>query len=263
MTSTARWFRWPLDVVARPSELVATRADEEAQTRRHAVATSVRLLVVYFSNLLFYALPLTLAGFGVTTESDAPSAFVTAAEPLVADVDAMWQLMSAFVQNSAFLFVATVLTFVTFHFGVLLTSSSDGIVRSLRAVTYSTGIYLATMFTIVWYVSTASNIAVADDFLIAIQKQFIYYFIDRVGTDLGLPGGRPEAIDLANLTTVGQGLLVLLLLSAVYYLYVLYVGARISHRATWYESLVTVIFVLVSPAIYVLGTIFVTLAIAP
>ncbi|MXV63679.1 hypothetical protein GS429_16755 [Natronorubrum sp. JWXQ-INN-674] len=248
-------LRWPVDVLARPKVLVASRADEETDSVAHAIVTSLRISVFYFANLLLYALPLTIAGFGVVNESAAPEGFAAFAEPLVNDPDAAWQLSSALVQNSAFLFVATVLTFVTFHLGVVLTRSSDGIVRSLRTVSYSTGIYLAVMFTVVWYVATAPGIRVADEFLLALQAEFFYFFIDLVGVNLELPGGRPEAVDLGRLTRTGQAMFVVLLLSAVYYLYVLYLGARISHQSTRLEAIIAVFFVTISPAIYVLGVI--------
>lgn len=253
--STVGLLRWPVDVLARPKVLVTSRADEETVGIVHAAIMVIKISFFYFANLLLYALPLTLAGFGVVEESTAPEAFASFAAPLVADTDAAWQLSSALVQNSAFLFVATILTFITFHLGVVLTRSSDGIVRSLRTVSYSTGIYLAVMFTVVWYVATAPNIRVADEFLLSIQAEFFYFFIDLAGANLELPGGRPEPVDLQQLTTVGQAMFVVLLLSAVYYLYVLYLGARISHQTTRFEAFVAVGFVTISPAIYVLGVI--------
>lgn len=253
--TTVKLHRWPIDVILRPENLVATRADEETGRAVHALVSSVRISLFYFANLLMYALPLTLAGFGIAEDSAVPAAFESAVGPLVADPQRAWELTSALLQNSAFLFVATVLTFGTFHLGVVLTRSSDGIVRSLRTVTYSTGIYLAVMFTVVWFVATAPGIRVVDELLVFLQAEFIYFFIDLTGAGLELPGGRPDPVDVSQLTTLGQAMVVLLVLSGVYYLYVLYLGARVSHRATKFEALIATGFVIVAPALYVIAII--------
>lgn len=252
---TTGLFRWPIDVLLRPEALVAARSDEETTGVLAAIATSVKVSIVYFANLLLYALPLTYAGIGTGEASTAPEGIRSLVGPFVTDPDAFWQFSVALVRNSSFLFVATILTFGTFHLGVVLTRSSDGIVRSLRTVSYSTGIYLATMFTVVWYAATAPSVRVADDLLVSLQASFFYFFIDRSGANLDLPGGRPDSVDPGLMTTVDQLLLTALLLSAVYYLYVLYVGARVSHRCTRFEALVAVAFVTVSPALYAIGVI--------
>ena len=257
---TGELLRWPVDVMARPEALIENRTEGDTGGGAQTITTSVRISIFYFANVLLYALPLTLAGFGVSKIRTAPGVVASRLAPIVDDPDAVWQLAVALAQNSSFLFVATVLTFGTFHLGVLLTGSSDGIVRSLRAVSYSTGIYLAIMFTAVWYVATSPSIRVADEFLIYLQAEFFYVFIDLLGVGLEVPGGRREPVDLSRLTAVGQGMFVLLLLSATYYLYVLYLGARVAHRATRFEALVAVGFVAFVPAMYVLGVIGVTLA---
>lgn len=257
---TGELLRWPVDVMARPGALIENQTGDDARGAARAIATSVRISIFYFANVLLYALPLTLAGFGVSETGTAPGVIASRLAPIVDDPDAFWQLTVALVQNSSFLFVATVLTFGTFHLGVLLTGSSTGVVRSLRTVSYSTGIYLAIMFTAVWYVSTSPSIRVADEFLIYLQAEFFYVFIDLLEVGLDVPGGRREPVDLGRLTAAGQGMFVLLLLSATYYLYVLYLGARVAHRATRFEALVAVGFVAFVPAMYVLGVIAVTLA---
>ncbi|MFC4438540.1 MULTISPECIES: hypothetical protein [Natrialbaceae] len=251
-------LRWPVDVIFRPRGLVSTRAAERVPGVRSAIIASIRLSTFYFANLVLYALPLTLAGIGITETGPAPATFTTIVAPLLRAPDAAWQVTMALAQNSAFLFVATALTFGTFHLGVFLTGSSAGVVRSLRTVSYSTGIYLAIIFTVVWVMATTPAIRVADDFLIYLQAEFIYAVIDLTGAELGLPGGRPAPVDLSQLTAIGQGLLVLLLLAAVYYLYVLYLGARVAHQATRFEAAVAVGCVILAPVLYVLGLIVVT-----
>jgi len=89
----------------------------------------------------------------------------------------MWLFVLRVVQNSLFLLTAAVITFVAFHIGVRLVGGSEGIIRSLRVITYSTALYLATIFTLVWLASTHSGVAVADRLLIGIQSEFIYFLL--------------------------------------------------------------------------------------
>ncbi|EMA37856.1 hypothetical protein [Halobiforma nitratireducens] len=250
--------RWPVNVVFRPSSFVNLDPDQEAANTLDALTSAVRLLGFYFVNLLLYALPLTLAGFGIRDGAATPHVVTSVLSPLGVDPHTVWQFSSALVTNSAFLLLATILTFGTFHVGLILTRSSKGAIRSLHAVSYSSGIYLAVMFSTVVYLSTESGLAVAEEFLLWLQTSFIQFFIDLVGADLVPPveASRPE---LAAMTTLEQAVLTVLLLSAVYFLYVLYVGARTVHDATRFEALVATGFVLLSPALYVLGTIYLTM----
>lgn len=259
--TTGGIIRWPIDVLVRPSEFVRIDPSQEPANRLDAFTNAVRLLGFYFVNLLLYAVPLTLAGFGVHEGTTAPAAVSAILEPLVDDPDVVWQFSSSLVANGVFLLLATGLTLVTFHIGVVIAGSSRGMVQSLRAVSYSTGIYLAVMFSIVVSISTTAGFTVAEELLLWIQSAFIQFFIDLVGAELVPPvvASRP---DLAAMTTVEQVVLTVLLLSAVYFLYVLYAGARTSHGATRLEALIATAFVLASPALYVLGTIFLTVGFA-
>lgn len=47
----------------------------------------------------------------------------------------------------------------------------------------------------------------ARELVIAAQKAFIYFFIDLTGSDLGLPGGRPDAVDPGALSSDGTTIL--------------------------------------------------------
>lgn len=252
---TTRVFSWPLDVVARPSRLVDANVDRETADSIDAIARGVWISAFYFANLVVYSLPLTLSGFGLQERRAAPGVVVAATDPFVGSPQAVWEFASALFQNSAFLFVASILVFLTFHFGLWLSRSSRGVIRSMWAVSYSTGIYIAVMFTIAWFVATSPAVAVADDLLLWIQSEFFYFFIDLLGAPFELPGGRVPPADTTQLTGLGKAALTGLVLSAVYALYVLFVGAKRFHGATNFEASVAVGFVLVSPAIYVVGTI--------
>lgn len=255
MTRAIGILEWPLNTLARPERLVSGRTFSETRRLTTQLLEASWIVLFLFGNLVLYAAPLTLAGYGVGGGISAPAAFVNTFDPVLNDPAGVWEFLVALSRNSAFLLVATLLTFFTFHVGVILSRSSHGILQSLRAVAYSTGVYLAVMFSLVWYVSTAPGIAVADDILIAVQAEFFYYFIDLLNVGLGLPGGRPSGIPTEGLKNLGLMILALLIVSAVYFLYVLYVAARVGHNANRIEAMIATGFVLVSPALYVIGII--------
>jgi len=241
------------DAVVRPSRFVAGRTVEDNGSRFRALRKLAKLTVVYVTNLALYALPLTLTGFGVNESATAPAWFAASAASALADPTELWQFLAGFVQNSAFLFVATVLTLLTFHAGVVLSRSSQGLMQTVHTVVYSTSAYLAGIFTVVWFLSTNDGVAAARDLVLAAQAQFVYVFIDLLGSDLGLPGGRPDPAPVAELSGDGRLLLAVLVVMGLYYLYSLYLGARINHHTSRFTGLVVVTFVALSPALYVVG----------
>ena len=245
-----------VDAVGRPSTFVQSQVDTYTDNRFGQVVIGTRLSAFYVLNLLLYAGPLTLAGFGESQIAFAPGPLLVSFLSLfVSDAAGAFDFVIRLLQNSAFIFVASLLVFVTFHLGLLLTRSSRGVLQSVHTVTYSIGIYLAAVFTLAWYISTAESIAVADDWLIALQKEYIYFFIDLVGVPVGLPGGRPTPVDLTRLTQNGQLALAALLIAVLYFVYTLYLGARMNHNANRLESAIAVGTVAVAPAIYVIGSI--------
>lgn len=245
------------DAVFRPSRFVSGRATAVSNERLFVVKRSLYLTAVYVTNLALYATPLTLTGFGVNQNATPPAWFADSAVAAVGNPAAAWRFLTGFLQNSAFLFVATVLTLVAFHAGVVLTRSSQGILNTVYTVVYSTSAYLAGIFTVVWYLSTNEGVAAARDLVIAAQGSFIYFFIDALGSDLGLPGGRPDPVDPSALSADGTTILAVLVVMALYYLYSLYLGSRINHRADRSTGILVVTFVALSPALYVVGLVLV------
>lgn len=238
-----------------PSSFVAARTDTYASERLLKLRLTARLTVIYFLNLLLYAIPLTLAGFGDVGATAAPTAFAGLVAPVVGNPDSAWRFVSSLGQNSAFLTAAAALTLVTFHAGVVITRSSQGFLQTLHTVVYSTSAYLAAIFTAVWYLSTSTAVAVADGLLIYWQAEFVYFFIDALGAPVGLPGGRPSPVDVSQLSTGGTVAIALLVVALLYYLYSLYLGSRINHHTTRFTAGLVVSIVAVSPAIYVVGSI--------
>lgn len=245
------------DAVFRPSRFVAGHTAEGGRSRLRVLRKLAHLTVVYVTNLALYALPLTLTGFGVDESATAPDWLTNSVAPGFGHPDELWRFLSGFVQNSAFLFVATVLTLFTFHTGVLLSRNSKGLIQTVHTVVYSTSAYLAGIFTVVWALSTSEGVTVARELVVTVQKEFVYYFIDLLGSDLGLPGGRPDPTPVSDLSADGTSLLAVLIVLGLYYLYSLYLGTRINHHTSRFTGLVIVTFVALSPALYVIGLILV------
>jgi hypothetical protein len=243
------------DAVIRPSQFVTAETSVYSATIRSRLRQFVRLLLVYGMNLLLYAVPLSLAGVGVPETAQAPVPFVEMVETAALDPDTMWRLTQAVLSNSAYITAAAGLTFVTFHVGALITLNSSGFLQSLHTVVYSTSAYLAGLFTTVWYLSTNEGVVAAREFVLAMQKAFVYWVIDLLGADLGLPGGRPDGITAVGLTDQGSYLLAVILVLLGYYIYSLYLGARINHDMSRIAALVSVLFVSVSPVVYVGGSV--------
>lgn len=259
-----RWVRRPYDAIVRPAAVVQAPSSYQADSLPQQLRIGLGLLGLFVGNLLLYTLPLSLAGIGtVDPSTTAPPAFASLVEVLTVDADVLWRFSLRLVQNSIYLLLAGLLTFITFHVGVLLTGESKGILTSFRIITYSTALYLATIFTLVWYAATAPNVDAAAELLLALQSEFIYYFIDYLGADVQLPTGRPNGLPTGALTTHGKAVLVGLLVATAYYAYALFLGARVGHGTSRLTSLYVVGFVALSPVFYVVASILVvTLAIA-
>ncbi|ARS89098.1 hypothetical protein [Natrarchaeobaculum aegyptiacum] len=254
--SSFRFARYGYSAIFDPSDVVSANVEVYGQTRRKRAYQAVRLILFYLFNLFLYAVPLTYAGFGATGEVGDPPAFVEGvATSLGTDPLSSWQFLLALVQNCTFLFAASALTFLTFHVAVWLTRNSSGVLQSIHTVVYSTGIYLAAIFSFTWYLSTSPAIVVADQWLIWVQAEFIYAVIDATGTNLELPGGRPGPVDLTGITGSGIVALAGLFVAGLYYLYSLYLGARHNHHSSRFAGLLAVGFVVASPVLFVLGSI--------
>ncbi len=247
------------DAMFRPSEFVAAERRVYTTNRASAISHFRSLITVYLTNLALYAGPLTLAGFGVGSTVDPPPRVVALlAEPL-GDPITVWQLLLAFFQNSAYITALTVVTIITFHLGAFLTFNSRGAIQSVHTVVYTSTAYLAGLFTLAWYLATNPNVPAAREFVLNLQREFVFIVLDFLGVSLTLPGGRPESIAMGEFTRQGIFLIVLLVLMTVYYLYSLYLGARINHRMRRGNALVTLVIVATSPVLYIIGSVTVTM----
>ena len=237
--------------VFRPSRLVSTPGRQQSETLVEKSQRAVHLLLVYLVNLGLYAGPLTFAGIGIRSESAVPDWFAG----LVGTDGPLMIFVAGFVQNSAYLFGVTVATLFGIHLALLVTFQSKGFIRTAYSIVYSTSIYLAGLFTVVWYLTTAEGVRNARDFVVNVQVEFIYRIIELTGSNMRFEIPRPESLVTGNFSLLGEISLVLLVVLFAYYLYSLYLGTRLNHDAGRFEGVVAVLVVVLLPVLYVVGSV--------
>jgi len=105
------------------------------------------------------------------------------------------------------------------------------------------------------YLSTATGLGAAESLVLKLQKKGFYLVIDWLGADVGLPGGRPDGVVVGTISPTGQAILALLGVAAVYFLYSLYLGARINHEMSRSQATAVLTTVGAAPVIYIVGTV--------
>lgn len=251
-------IRGLVDAVFRPRRFVAAQMSAYSTSRMSKLRQIGRLFGVYLVNLITFAGPLTVAGIGVPNTAGSPPSIIHLISPIFGDTATVWRLLLGFIQNSSFITVLAGITLITYHAGILLTRNSAGIIQSIHTVVYSTSAYLAGIFTAVWYLSTTSGLDTAKQYVLNLQREGIYIIIDLLGSGLELPGGRPEQLFIGDFSLTGTLLLSLLVVLLLYYVYSLYLGARLNHRMNRLASVVAVIAVALAPVLYVAGSILVS-----
>ena len=238
--------------VFRPSKLVSVANQHHGETVIHQVRRGLHLLLIYLVNLGLYAGPLTLAGIGIRSEAGVPKWFAGIATP---DPGPLMVFIAGFIQNSLYLLGVTVATVLGIHLALLLTLQSKGFLRTAYSIVYSTSIYLAGLFTVVWYLTTADGVANARETVVNIQVEFIYRVIEVTGSNMQFTMQRPDVLVPGEFSFAGELSLVLLIILFVYYLYSLYLGTRLNHDAGRIEGIIAVIVVILLPILYVVGSI--------
>ncbi|MFC6990012.1 hypothetical protein ACFQJD_17265 [Haloplanus sp. GCM10025708] len=244
------------DALVRPTRFVMADHESLEQSLLGAVDQLGHLGAIFLTNLLAYAIPLTLAGLGTVPETlSTPTWFAALFAPTTVDVAGAWRFTLRFAQNCLYLTGATVATFAAFHAGVLVTRSSTGVLPSLHTVIYSTSAYLAGIFSFVMYLDTTPGVSTAAALVRWIQLRFVYGVLDAFGSDFVLAAwSRPGANPPVGLTTKEQVLLAGLVVAGSYYVYSLYLGSRINHRTDRTTAAMTVVMVLATPLLFVLGS---------
>ncbi|MDR5673162.1 hypothetical protein RH858_08365 [Halalkaliarchaeum sp. AArc-GB] len=243
------------DAVFRPEEFVAVRGVLGGGTTHQKVKHTVALLVVFVVNLFLYAGPLTLAGYGVVEQDTTPDAAILLFSPFM-DVEMATYLVGGFIQNSAFITVLTLVTFVTYHGMLILTLNSQGILLTLHTIVYSVSAYLAGIFTVLVVLTEQEQLATARDLVLEIQIRFLNYAYDLFGVPVEqrvfVSSGE---IQLTALSRTEVAVLTVLVVLVLYFVYSLYLGARINHRGSRFSALLALVAVLLSPLLYVAGLI--------
>jgi len=240
------------NAVFRPAALVTVPTGGPDRSLPAKVDQAFRLGIVYLVNLTLYAGPLTVAGIGIGSGQSIPPwlAGFTGTEP-----GALLRFLAGFVQNSLYLLGITVATLVGAHIALVITLQSKGFLRTAHSVVYSTSIYLAGIFTVVWYLTSAEGVATAREFVINVQVAFIYRMIDLTESDLVFGIDRPDVIVPGEFSTTGEYAIIVLALLLVYYFYSLYLGTRLNHDAGRFEGVLVVLIVILLPITYVIGSI--------
>jgi len=243
------------DAVFRPERFVSVRREAAFRTRLGLARQVVGLVAFYVWNVFLYALPLTLAGIGFTSTASAPGWFAALVPATVGDPAGLWRLLVGLFQNSAFLTIATAVVLVSYHGAVLVSRGSGGLLESVHTVVYTTGAYLAAMFTGVMFLSTTPGLETAETLVLNVQKAGFYAVIDWLGADVALPGGRPGQLVVGGLTTTGELILALLVVASLYFVYSLYLGARLNHGMNRLQSTAVLVAISAAPVIYIAGSV--------
>lgn len=240
-----------VNALFRPGEFVAANTTSGGGVLRQRLRHSGFLMGVYLLNLLLYAGPLTLAGYGVGETVAAPGSFASVVAPF-ADPATAWTFATGFVQNSAFITALSGLTFVTYHVAVVGTLNSKGYNLTLHTVVYSASAYLAGIFSLVVFLSEQRGFDAAREVVLELQIRFITVFYEALGVPPAQRVFTPsETIPFASVTPKESLVLAVLVVLVLYFAYSLYLGARLNHRASRFGALLALAGVVLSPAIYV------------
>ena len=213
------------DIVFNPQNLIESSSQYTDQSAVNRLSTILSVTVFFLLNVVLYALPLSLQGIGF--------------------VDA--NIILLLINNSISIVSFGFLTYSLYHSGIWLVRGSNGLIPSYRIVMINTSIYLAIIFNLLWIGIFISN-TLTGLFNWAFQVLF-----ETVGYYIAIPPGFGDGFnsinpaEVSSLLLLDRAIIVGLLISSCYYLYVLYIGARRVHGLTRYESVLVMGFVLSSP----------------
>jgi hypothetical protein len=221
-------FRVLFDVIFNPRNLIDSSSRYTNQSVAERLKTFISVTIFFFLNVIIYALPLSLQGTGFVGDSFS---------------------VRLLINNSSSLVSFGFLTYFLYHFGIWVTRRSSGLIPSYRVVMINTSIYLAIIFNLLW-IGVFRTETLGRLFNWAFQMLFRtigYYVGVPPDFDSGLETLPPGSI---LLSASERAIIVGLIIAFCYYLYVLYIGAKMVHNLTRYESAVAIGFVLTSPVIF-------------
>lgn len=254
------WIALIVWAFVNPRSYIGARSSVYEQGITMRIQKAIQLVGLYVVGIGLYALPLTYAGIGMTDATREPHpAVAPLADSLSLDARELWQFITAFAENSIFLVAGSVLVFVVLHAAVVLLRTSKGMLQTVHTVVYSTGMYLAAIYSLVWAASIMDGVETAEGVVLTVQSRFVNAVIDLVGADLQFLSGTTALPDTDKLTLMGVLLLISLACLSAYFLYSMYLGVRINHDGSRLTAIGAVAVVLASPVLYVIGSVVFTL----
>lgn len=255
------------DAIFRPSRYVGVQQPRFTPDRWLYILQLTQLTGVYVLNLLLYAVPLTLSGVGFDAIPAAPGAFVAVFGLLVSNAEEAWEFAFALYRNSYFITGMVGIVLLTYHGTVKSFGVSRGFVRSFQTVIYTSSAYLAGIYTVTTFLSTADGVERAEQFTLAVQKLAFTSIISALNpilpAALEVPFQPPESIPTSGFSPTGRIAIAALVLLIVYFLYTLYLGTILNHGSNRRQALTVVLGVMAAPIVYVAGSALFSATIAP
>jgi len=253
--------------IFRPSEFVQSNTAIYSNSRGAIAQYAIQLCIVWALNLTLYALPLTAAGIGFSSQATAPAVFTELTVPLVQLTDSMWQFISTFIRNSVFFTAASAIVLISFHTTVVITNGSRGLMQSFHTVVYTTSAYLAGIFALLMYLSTTDGLSQTREIVLTLQVNTFQAVLDTlgwgvIGIELSLPATtNPGPVTFQGISQTGMILLAVLFLLVLYFVYSVYLGARLNHQMDRTSAIIVATAIVSSPVIYIAGSAAVTILI--
>lgn len=228
------------DVVFNPQNLINSSSRYIDQSILNRLRIFISVTIFFILNVIIYALPLSLSGIGFIDGNR----------------------LELLVNNSGIIIAFGFLTYSLYHSGVWLMRGSGGLISSYRIVMINTSIYLAIIFNLLWIGTEQEtlrglfNWTFQEFFLIVADYLGIYQEISEDFS--GVSDTAPSSATSATLEPLGEALIIGVIISLCYYLYVLYLGTRRVHNLTRYESMLVAGFVLTSvPTVFAITSLII------
>lgn len=222
------------DIVFNPQNLIESSSRYTDQSILNRLRIFISVTIFFILNVIIYALPLSLSEIG----------FIDGTR------------LELLLNNSGIIIASGFLTYSLYHSGVWLMRGSGGLISSYRIVMINTSIYLAIIFNLLWFGTEQEtlrglfNWTFQEFFLIVADYLGIYQEMSEDFSEV--PTTTPNS---AMLEPSEVALIIGVIISLCYYLYVLYVGTRRVHNLTRYESMLVAGFVFTSvPTVFATTT---------
>lgn len=213
------------DIVFNPQNLIESSSRYTDQSILNRFRIFISVTIFFILNVIIYALPLSLGEIGFIDGT----------------------ALQLLINNSGIIIASGFLTYSLYHSGVWLMRGSGGLISSYRIVMINTSIYLAIIFNLLWIGTEQETLRGLFNWTF---QEFFLIVADYLGISQeisedfsGFPTTTPNS---AILEPSEVALIIGVIISLCYYLYVLYLGTRRVHNLTRYESMLVAGFVFTS-----------------